>query len=112
MKSIAVDTLKIQINEAIRLVKESQEIRALAIIDGILAEMKEPPIRISGRETQEEIIWYWLGEARKGLTTYPSQPTITRLRILLKYLDQLTCPPKTDPHVKLERWIKGRQGDG
>jgi len=24
----------------------------------------------------------------------------------------LTCPPKTDPHVKLEWWIKGRQGDG
>jgi DNA helicase-2/ATP-dependent DNA helicase PcrA len=23
----------------------------------------------------------------------------------------LTCPPKTDPHVKLERWIEGRQGD-
>jgi hypothetical protein len=26
-------------------------------------------------------------------------------------LDGLTCPPKTDPHVKLEYWIKGRQGD-
>ena len=24
---------------------------------------------------------------------------------------ELTCPPKTDPHVKLERWIEGRQGD-
>jgi hypothetical protein len=23
----------------------------------------------------------------------------------------VTCPPKTDPHVKLEKWIKGRQGD-
>jgi hypothetical protein len=23
----------------------------------------------------------------------------------------LTCPPKTDPHVKLERWIEGRQGN-
>ena len=23
--------------------------------------------------------------------------------------DKLTCPPKTDPHVKLEWWIKGRQ---
>jgi hypothetical protein len=23
----------------------------------------------------------------------------------------MTCPPKTDPHVKLERWIEGRQGD-
>jgi len=22
-----------------------------------------------------------------------------------------TCPPKTDPHVKLEWWIEGRQGD-
>jgi hypothetical protein len=21
----------------------------------------------------------------------------------------MTCPPKTDPHVKLEWWIKGRQ---
>jgi putative transposase len=23
----------------------------------------------------------------------------------------LTCPPKTDPHVKLEWWIEGRQED-
>jgi len=23
----------------------------------------------------------------------------------------VTYPPKTDPHVKLEWWIKGRQGD-
>jgi transposase-like protein len=23
----------------------------------------------------------------------------------------MTCPPRTDPQVKLERWIKGRQGD-
>ena len=23
----------------------------------------------------------------------------------------VTCPPKTDPHVKLEWWIEGRQGD-
>jgi len=23
----------------------------------------------------------------------------------------MTCPPKTDPHVKLEWWIEGRQGD-
>jgi hypothetical protein len=23
----------------------------------------------------------------------------------------LTCPRKTDPHVKLERWIEGRQRD-
>src|SRR5512136_2828436 len=23
----------------------------------------------------------------------------------------MTCPPKTDPHVKLEWWIKGRQGN-
>src|SRR4030042_5254583 len=26
-------------------------------------------------------------------------------------LKGLTCPPKTDPHVKLEWWIEGRQGD-
>ena len=25
--------------------------------------------------------------------------------------DVMTCPPKTDPHVKLEWWIEGRQGD-
>jgi hypothetical protein len=25
--------------------------------------------------------------------------------------EKLTCPPKTDPHVKLEGWIEGRQGD-
>ena len=24
---------------------------------------------------------------------------------------QVTCPPKTDPHVKLEWWIGGRQED-
>jgi hypothetical protein len=24
---------------------------------------------------------------------------------------RVTCPPKTDPHVKLEWWIKGRQGN-
>jgi len=24
---------------------------------------------------------------------------------------RLTCPPKTDPHVKLEWWIEGSQGD-
>jgi len=23
----------------------------------------------------------------------------------------VTCPPKTDPHVKLDWWIEGRQGD-
>jgi len=34
------------------------------------------------------------------------------LKNLLNRLQVVTCPPKTDPHVKLEWWIKGRQGDG
>jgi tetratricopeptide (TPR) repeat protein len=33
-------------------------------------------------------------------------------RELRRFQEAVTCPPKTDPHVKLEKWINGRQGDG
>jgi hypothetical protein len=31
--------------------------------------------------------------------------------MIWKYKVLVTCPPKTDPQVKLERWIEGRQRD-
>ena len=88
MEHAAIEAVKLQVNEAIRLLKEFREGEALAIIDGILAEMREPPIRISGRTTTEETIWYWLGEARKGLTIDPGEPVIAHLETLFRYLGE------------------------
>jgi len=32
------------------------------------------------------------------------------LELFRRLNEEVTCPPKTDPHVKLERWIKGEAG--
>ena len=89
-----IEAVKQKVKEAIRLFKESVRLNDMALedevlktIDEFLADVGEQPIRISGKSTWQEDVWYWGNEARRGLTTDPGNPVLAHLETLLRYLE-------------------------
>ena len=110
MEAHEIEIVRLQIEEAIRLLRESREAEVLAMIDSILAGMKEPPLRISGRATMEENIWRGLKSATKSITTDLLRPVALDLTTLLRRFE----PHKLTPAMieARKKLLKGLQERG